>query len=57
MSLSMIQKCIAALKMLAYGVVANPTNKYCCLIETIAIECLKHFVKMIHATFEHEYLW
>jgi hypothetical protein len=30
MGLSMIQKCIAILKMLAYDVAANATYKYCC---------------------------
>jgi hypothetical protein len=41
--------------MLAYNVAANAINAYCHLVETIAIECLKH--KTIHVTFECEYLW
>jgi hypothetical protein len=53
----MIQKCIIVLKMLAYSVAIDAINEYCHLVETIAIECLKHFVKTIHVIFECEYLW
>jgi len=53
----MIQNCIATLKMLAYGVAPHATYEYCPLVETIAIECLKHFARMICAILEHEYLW
>jgi hypothetical protein len=56
MGLSTIQKCIVALRMLAYGVATYAINEYYHLVETIAIECLKCFVKAIHAIFECEYL-
>jgi hypothetical protein len=42
--------------MLAYGIVAYATNKYYHLHEAIAIQCLKHFVRVICAIFECEYL-
>jgi hypothetical protein len=45
MGLSTIQKCIVALRMLAYGVAIDVINEYYHLVETTAIECLKHFVK------------
>ncbi len=57
MGLSMIQKCIATFKMLAYGVASNATYEYYHLPKTIATQCLKHFVRMICAIFEREYLW
>ncbi len=47
LSLSSIQKCIFAIKMLAYGVAADYTNEYCRLNDSIALECLKRFVKVI----------
>jgi hypothetical protein len=53
----MIQKCIATLQMLAYGVAANAIYEYCHLPKTISTKCLKHFVKMICVIFECEYLW
>ncbi len=43
---SSIQKCIVAIRMLTYDVVANYIDKYCRLNESIALECLKRFVKV-----------
>jgi len=57
LGLSMIQKSTIGLRMLVYNVAVDAIDKYCCLVETIAIECLKHFVKTIRANFECEYLW
>jgi hypothetical protein len=56
MGLSTIQKCIVAFRMLAYGVAIDVIDEYYHLAETTAIECLKHFIKAIHAIFECEYL-
>ncbi len=53
---SSIQKCIVVIKMLAYDVVANYIDEYCRLSESIALECLKRFVKVIRTCFESNYL-
>jgi hypothetical protein len=55
LGLSSNHKCIATIKMLAYGVVANYTDNYCKLNESIALECLKRFVKVIRTCFESNY--
>jgi hypothetical protein len=51
LSLSSIQKCIFAIKMLAYGVAVGVavdyTDEYCRLKDSTALECLKRFVKAI----------
>jgi hypothetical protein len=47
LGLSSNHKCIAAIRMLAYDVVANNIENYCRLNEFIAFECLKRFVKAI----------
>jgi hypothetical protein len=43
MGLSPLQKCTAAMRMLAYGGVANATDEYCCLTESTALEAMKRF--------------
>jgi hypothetical protein len=42
--------------MLAYDVVASYIDEYCRLNESIALECLKIFVKVIQTCFESNYL-
>jgi hypothetical protein len=56
LGLSSIQKCIVAIKMLPNSVATDYTHKYCKLSESIALECLKRFLKVIRACFESNYL-
>ena len=53
---SPIQKSIAAVRMLAYGVSANFLDDYVRLGESTIIECLKHFVKAVVEVFSEQYL-
>ena len=46
----------AALRILAYGVAADFTDKYVRIGESIAIECLKKFVEAIVDIYSTEYL-
>jgi hypothetical protein len=56
MGLSSIQKCTAALRMLAYGISADGTDEYCRLGESTAMLSLKRFVVAVRAVFEARYL-
>jgi hypothetical protein len=56
LGLSSIQKCIVAIRMLSYDVVANYIDEYCRLNESTTFECLKRFVKVIRTCFESNYL-
>ncbi len=56
LSLSSIQKCTIAIKMLAYGMAVDYIDEYCKLNQSTAFECLKIFVKVIRACFESNYL-
>ena len=47
----------AALRILAYGVAADFTDKYVRIGESIAIESLKKFVEAIVDIYFREYLW
>jgi hypothetical protein len=51
LGLSSNHKCVVAIRMLTYHVVANYTDNYCRLNESIALECLKRFVKAIRTCF------
>ncbi len=51
-SLSSIQKCTAALRMLAYGIAADAIDEYCRLGENTAMETMKQFVVTIRAYFQ-----
>jgi len=53
---SPIQKSIAAVRMLAYGVSADFLDDYVRLGESTIIECLKHFVKAVVEVFSEQYL-
>jgi hypothetical protein len=55
-SLSSIQKCTAALRMLAHGIAADAIDEYCRLGESTAMETMKQFVVTIRACFQSTYL-
>lgn len=49
LGLSALQKCTAAICMLAYGLPANATDEYCHTGENITIEAMKRFTIAIRA--------
>ena len=53
---SPIQKVVAAIRMLAYGISADFLDEYVRMGESTIIECLKHFVKAVVEVFGEEYL-
>jgi hypothetical protein len=53
---SPIQKVLAAVRMLAYGISADFLDEYVRMGESTIIECLKHFVKAVVEVFGEEYL-
>ncbi|XP_057744893.1 uncharacterized protein LOC130962739 [Arachis stenosperma] len=54
--LSSLQKCTAAIRMLAYGVAADVVDDYVRIGESTTIECLKKFVEGVISVFQDEYL-
>ncbi|XP_057440015.1 uncharacterized protein LOC130731820 isoform X2 [Lotus japonicus] len=54
--LSPLQKCTAAIRMLAYGSPADSVDEYVRIGESTAIECLKNFVEGVCAVFGETYL-
>ncbi|XP_016205964.1 uncharacterized protein LOC107646283 [Arachis ipaensis] len=54
--LSPLQKCTAAIQMLAYGVAADAVDDYVRIGESTTIECLEKFVEGVISVFEDEYL-
>jgi hypothetical protein len=56
LGLSSVQKCTAALHMLAYGTSGDVVDEYCRLSESIAMEAMTRFVVAIRACFEGRYL-
>ncbi|XP_033146133.1 putative nuclease HARBI1 [Brassica rapa] len=54
--LSPLQKCTAAIRLLAYGCAADTVDKYLRLGETTALSCLHHFTDGIIGLFGEEYL-
>ena len=56
LGLSPLQKMTAAVRMLAYGVVADFTDEYVRIAKTTAITSLKKFVTAVVAIFSEEYL-
>uniref|UniRef100_A0A0D3DHL6 DDE Tnp4 domain-containing protein n=1 Tax=Brassica oleracea var. oleracea TaxID=109376 RepID=A0A0D3DHL6_BRAOL len=56
LSLSPLQKCSAAIRLLAYGSAADTVDEYLRLGETTARSCLEHFVEGIINLFGDEYL-
>jgi hypothetical protein len=53
---SSIQKCTATLRMLAYGVIADATDEYCRIGESIAMESMKRFCKANRTNFGDHHL-
>jgi hypothetical protein len=56
LGLSALQKCTAAMRMLAYGIPADATDEYCRTGESTAAESLKRFTVAIRGCFEAEFL-
>ncbi|KAI5388369.1 hypothetical protein KIW84_074167 [Lathyrus oleraceus] len=56
MSLSPLQKCTSAIRMLAYGSPADLVDEYVRIGESTSIECLERFVKGVNVVFGAEYL-
>ena len=54
--LSSLQKCTAAMRMLAYGVSTDAIDDYVHIGESTAIECLYKFIEDVIFGFEIEYL-
>ncbi|WVZ49381.1 LOW QUALITY PROTEIN: hypothetical protein U9M48_000748 [Paspalum notatum var. saurae] len=54
--LSPLQKCTAAIRMLAYGTPADMLDEYLKIAETTALECLENFVEGVIAVFGTRYL-
>ncbi|XP_057439899.1 uncharacterized protein LOC130731648 [Lotus japonicus] len=54
--LSPLQKCTAAIRMLAYGSPADSVDEYVRIGESTAIECLKNFVEGVCVVFGETYL-
>ncbi|XP_057739831.1 uncharacterized protein LOC130956911 [Arachis stenosperma] len=54
--LSPLQKCTAAIRMLAYGVAADAVDDYVRIGESTTIECLEKFVEGVISVFQDEYL-
>uniref|UniRef100_A0A0D3BLD9 Uncharacterized protein n=1 Tax=Brassica oleracea var. oleracea TaxID=109376 RepID=A0A0D3BLD9_BRAOL len=56
LSLSALQKCIAAIRVLAYGSAADAVDEYLRLGETTSRACVEHFVEGVINLFGDEYL-
>ncbi|XP_020266405.1 uncharacterized protein LOC109841893 [Asparagus officinalis] len=56
LGLTPIQKCTAALRMLASGVAADACDKYVKIGESTAVECTQRFCEGVIALFQDEYL-
>uniref|UniRef100_A0A0D3CJV7 DDE Tnp4 domain-containing protein n=1 Tax=Brassica oleracea var. oleracea TaxID=109376 RepID=A0A0D3CJV7_BRAOL len=56
LGLSPLQKCTAAIRMLAYGCAADTTDEYLRLGESTALSCLTNFTESVIQLFGDEYL-
>ena len=56
LGLTPIQKCTAAIRMLAYGFAADACDEYVKIEESTAIECTRKFCEGVIALFQDEYL-
>ncbi|KAG4979835.1 hypothetical protein JHK82_033082 [Glycine max] len=54
--LSPLEKCIVALRILAYGSPANNVDEYIHIVETTIVDCLQRLVSSIYTIFGDEYL-
>lgn len=55
LGLSALQKCTAAIRMLAYGTPADLQDEYLRLAESTALESLNRFCQAVHACFSDQY--
>jgi hypothetical protein len=56
LGLSSLQKCTAAMRMLAYGIPIDATDEYCRTGESTTIEAMKRFTIAIRGCFESRFL-
>lgn len=56
LGLTALQKCTAAIRLMAYGSAADAVDEYLRLGETTALRCLEHFVEGVINIFGDEYL-
>ncbi|KAL6844872.1 hypothetical protein ACP4OV_025531 [Aristida adscensionis] len=56
LGLSPLQKCTAAIRMLAYGTPADSLDEYLKVAETTALDCLGNFVEGVIEVFGNKYL-
>ena len=56
LGLSSLQKMTVALRILAYGVIADSTDEYVRIGESTAVQSLKKIVKVVINIFSEEYL-
>ncbi|OEL38610.1 hypothetical protein BAE44_0000372, partial [Dichanthelium oligosanthes] len=56
MGLSSFQKCIAPLRIMAYGLPADAVDDYVCIFEATATEALNRFCAAVVDVFEEQYL-
>jgi hypothetical protein len=56
LGLSSLQKCIFAIRMLAYGTPADVTDEYCRIGESTTIEAMKRFTMAVRVCFESTFL-
>jgi len=54
--LNSIQKCIVALRILVYGITLDAVDEYCQMGESMTMEAIKLFVKVVKEMFETKYL-
>jgi hypothetical protein len=54
--LNSIQKCIVALRILVYVITLDAIDEHCQMGESMAMEAIKHFVKIVKEIFETKYL-
>jgi hypothetical protein len=53
---SLLQKCVAALQMLAYGAPGDSQDDYICMAESTAMECMSRFCRAVVSVFGSDYL-
>ena len=56
LGLSPLQKCTAAIRMLAYGTAADMLDEYLKVVESTSLECLENFMQLVIEVFGPEYL-
>jgi len=56
LGLSPLQKCTAAICMLAYGTASDMLDEYLKVVESTSLECLENFMQLVIEVFGPEYL-